>query len=207
MEKELVFDRRESKTIGDDELMGGKAGVTHEEAMHFGMLTPDELIVEKKLKRKIDSLIMPLVVMVYLMNYIDRNNYAAARLQGLEKDLGLNQAQYQTGLSILFVGYIIAQVPSNLVLNYVGRPSLYLGFFIIAWGTVSALTALVKDYSQIVVCRFILGLVEAPFFPGVLFYLSKWYTKSELNLRMSIFYSGSLISGAFVSSPGVFWFG
>lgn len=203
MEKELAFERRESKTIGDDELMGGKADVSHEEAMHFGMLTPDELVVEKKLKRKIDSLIMPLVVLVYLMNYIDRNNYAAARLQGLEKDLGLNQAQYQTGLSILFVGYIIAQVPSNLVLNYVGRPSLYLGFFIIAWGTVSALTALVKDYSQIVVCRFILGLVEAPFFPGVLFYLSKWYTKSELNLRMSIFYSGSLISGAFVSSSGL----
>lgn len=166
MEKQ-AFDRRESKTIADDELMGDKSGVTHEEAMHFGVLTPDELIVEKKLKRKIDGLIMPLVVLVYLMNYIDRNNYAAARLQGLEEDLGLNQAQYQTGLSILFVGYIIAQVPSNLVLNHLGRPSLYLGFFIIAWGTVSALTSLVKDYSQIVVCRFILGLVEAPFFPGM----------------------------------------
>lgn len=197
MEKQ-AFERRESKTIADSELMGGKAGVSHEEAMHFGTLTPDELIIEKKLKRKIDMLIMPLVVLVYLMNYIDRNNYAAARLQGLEKDLGLDQQQYQTGLSILFVGYIIAQVPSNLVLNHLGRPSLYLGFFIIVWGSVSALTSLVKDYSQIVVCRFILGLVEAPFFPGVLFYLSKWYTKSELNLRMSIFYSGSLLSGAFV---------
>lgn len=196
MEKE-AFERRESRTIADDELMGGKADVSHEEAMHFGQLTPDELVIEKKLKRKIDSLIMPVVVLVYLMNYIDRNNYAAARLQGLETDLHLTQAQYQTALSILFVGYIIAQVPSNLVLNHLGRPSLYLGAFIILWGTVSALTCLVKDYSQIVVCRFILGLVEAPFFPGVLFYLSKWYTKSELNLRMSIFYSGSLISGAF----------
>lgn len=69
--------------------------------------------------------------------------------------------------------------------------------FVTAWGTVSALTCLVKGYGQIMACRFILGLVEAPFFPGVLFYLSKWYTKSELNLRMSIFYSGSLVSGAF----------
>ncbi|KAI9878891.1 MAG: hypothetical protein M1823_006899, partial [Watsoniomyces obsoletus] len=56
---------------------------------------------------------------------------------------------------------------------------------------------LVTNYGGILACRFVLGLVEAPFFPGVLFYLSKWYTKSELNLRMSIFYSGSLISGAF----------
>lgn len=89
-----------------------------------------------------------------------RNNYAAARLQGLEKDLGLTtDAQYQTGLSILFVGYILMQVPSNLLLNYVGKPSWYLGFFTIAWGTVSALTSLVKNYEQIVACRFILGLV------------------------------------------------
>jgi MFS family permease len=130
-------------------------------------------------------------------NYIDRNNYAAARLQGLEKDLGLTGEEYQTGLSILFVGYILGQVPSNLVLNHLGRPSLYLGFFTTAWGLVSALTSQVDSYAGIVVCRFILGIVEAPFFAGVLFYLSKWYTKEELNLRMSIFYSGSLISGAF----------
>lgn len=109
------------------------------------------------------------------------------------------------------------QVPSNLLLNYTGRPSLYLGFFTIAWGLVSALTSQVKNYSGIVICRFVLGLVEAPFFAGkldctlddcvpsnltskgILFYLSKWYTKKELNLRMSIFYSGSLISGAFGS--------
>lgn len=91
------------------------------------------------------------------------------------------------------------QVPSNLALNYMGRPSLYLGFFTTAWGLVSCLTSQVKNYGGIVACRFILGLVEAPFFAGVLFYLSKWYTKSELNLRMSIFYSGSLISGAFGS--------
>lgn len=89
------------------------------------------------------------------------------------------------------------QVPSNLLLNYSGRPSLYLGFFVCAWGLVSALTSQVKTYGQIVACRFLLGLVEAPFFAGVLFYLSKWYSKSELSLRMAIFYSGSLISGAF----------
>jgi len=91
------------------------------------------------------------------------------------------------------------QVPSNALLNYVGRPSWYLGFFIVAWGLVSTLTSQVHTYGEMVACRFILGLVEAPFFAGVLFYLSKWYSKSELNLRMAIFYSGSLLSGAFGS--------
>lgn len=160
------------------------------------MLIPTQ-IIEKKLKRRIDTTVMPLVIMIYLMNYIDRNNYAAARLQGLEKDLGLSAKQYQLGLSILFVAYILAQVPSNLLLNHLGRPSLYIGFFTIAWGLVSALTSQVTTPGGIYACRFVLGLVEAPFFAGVLFYLSKWYTKTELNLRMSIFYSGSLISGAF----------
>ena len=89
----------------------------------------------------------------------DRNNYAAARLQGLEEDLNLTPQQYQTGLSILFVAYILMQVPSNLLLNYVGRPSWYLGFFTTAWGLVSALTSLVTNYQQIVGCRFLLGLV------------------------------------------------
>lgn len=91
------------------------------------------------------------------------------------------------------------QVPSNLLLNYCGKPSWYLGFFIIIWGLVSLLTSQVSSPGGIIACRLILGIVEAPFFPGVLFYLSKWYTKGELNLRMSIFYSGSLISGAFGS--------
>ncbi|PNS21707.1 hypothetical protein CAC42_1561 [Sphaceloma murrayae] len=196
------------------EMTGNKAGLSKHEhihdhdlvadekldpetAAHLRKLTPAELVVEKKLRRKIDILIMPLCVMVYLMNYIDRNNYAAARLQGLEEDLNMTPQQYQIGLSTLFVGYVLMQVPSNALLNYAGRPSWYIGFFTIIWGLVSALTSQVKTAGQIIACRFILGFVEAPFFPGILFYLSKWYTKEELSLRMAIFYSGSLVSGAF----------
>lgn len=93
------------ESLRDDDVVGEKR-ITHEEAMHLRQLSPEELVAEKKLKKKIDSLIMPVVVTVYLMNYIDRNNYAAARLQGLEEDLGLVGDQYQTGLSILFVGYV-----------------------------------------------------------------------------------------------------
>ena len=89
------------------------------------------------------------------------------------------------------------QVPSNAILNYVGRPSLYIGFFVMIWGMVSALTSQVKSAGGIIACRFILGFVEAPFFAGVLYYISKWYTRRELSVRMAVFYSGSLVSGAF----------
>ncbi|KAJ5503699.1 Major facilitator superfamily domain general substrate transporter [Penicillium fimorum] len=177
--------------------LGPKMDLTHQEVVHMTELSPEDKVIEKQLRRRIDSLIMPLAILVYLMNYIDRNNYAAAKLQGLQDDLHLDQTKYQTGLSILFVGYILMQVPSNMLLNYMGRPSLYIGFFVVAWGMVSAVTSQVTSYGGIVACRFILGLVEAPFFCAILFYLSKWYTKQELAFRMSIFYSGSLLSGAF----------
>lgn len=91
------------------------------------------------------------------------------------------------------------QVPSNALLNFSGRPSWYIGFWVIAWGLVSCLTSQVSNYGDILACRFILGFVEAPFFCGILFYLSKWYTKKELNFRMALFYSASLLSGAFGS--------
>ncbi|KAF2487492.1 major facilitator superfamily domain-containing protein [Neohortaea acidophila] len=185
------------KDVIHDHDVLGRSNVTREDAMHLGELTPEELVHEKKLRKKIDCLIMPLVMLVYLMNYIDRNNYAAARLQGLQADLNLSDSQYETALSILFVGYVLMQVPSNALLNFSGKPSWYIGFWVIAWGLVSLLTSQVKNFGDIVACRFILGFVEAPFFCGVIFYLSKWYTRAELSFRMAIFYSASLLSGAF----------
>ncbi|KAM5363401.1 hypothetical protein ACJZ2D_012042 [Fusarium nematophilum] len=84
-----------------------------------------------------------------------------------------------------------------MILNWFGRPSIHLAFFTCARGLVSGLTALSTDFKSIVVCRLILGFVEAPFLPGILFALSKWYTKDELNFRMAIFFSANLVSGAF----------
>ncbi|KAK6434682.1 hypothetical protein LTR95_009129 [Oleoguttula sp. CCFEE 5521] len=197
MEKQMENGVAHKEVLHDHDVLG--KDVTREQAMHFGALTEEELVIEKKLRRKIDALVMPIVVSVYLMNYIDRNNYAAAKLQGLVEELDMTPADYQTGLSVLFVGYVLMQVPSNAVLNYVGRPSWYIGFFTLLWGLVSLVTSQVQSYKSIIGARFVLGLVEAPFFPGVLFYLSKWYTKKELNFRMALFYSGSLVSGAFGS--------
>jgi MFS family permease len=108
-----------------------------------------------------------------------------ARVQGIEADLGMQGKNFNTAISILFVGYILGQVPSNLVLTRV-RPSLYIPAFAALWGAVSACTAAADTYPHLVVIRFFLGVTEAPFFPGILFFLSSWYTKKELALRMSV---------------------
>ncbi|KAF5873137.1 putative pantothenate transporter liz1 protein [Botrytis fragariae] len=161
-------------------------------------LSPEErLSIEAKLKRKIDLRLLPMVILMYIMNYLDRNNIAAARLAGMEEDLNLVGDQYQTCVSILFVGYLLMQIPSNLFLNKIGKPALYLPGAMMIWGVISGATAGTQSFAGLLVCRFFLGFIEAAYFPGCLYYLSCWYTRKELGLRTALLYSGSLISGAF----------
>ena len=89
------------------------------------------------------------------------------------------------------------QIPSNLFLNKFGRPAIYLPSCMVVWGLISACTAAVQSFGGLVAVRFCLGFVEAAYFPGVLFFLSSWYTRKELAVRTAVMYSGSLISGAF----------
>ena len=161
-------------------------------------LSPDERAhLEKLLVAKIDLRLLPMLIIMYLMNYLDRNNIAAARLAGLEDELQLTGTQYLTALSILFVGYLLMQVPSNLFLNKIGKPALYLPAVMVVWGTISAATAAAQSYGGLIAIRFFLGFVEAAYFPGCLFFLSSWYTRKELGFRTAVLYSGSLMSGAF----------
>ncbi|KAL5487783.1 hypothetical protein ACEPAI_5891 [Sanghuangporus weigelae] len=152
--------------------------------------------LERKLLRKLDMR-MSILIIIYILNYIDRNNAAAARLRGFEDDLHLVGQQFNTLLSILYVGYIIMQVPSNMFLNYIGKPSLYLPVCMTIWGTISLLTGVTTNFVGALMTRFFLGFVEAAFFPGALFLLSKWYKRNELGLRTALLYCGSLISNGF----------
>ncbi|OGM40376.1 hypothetical protein ABOM_010594 [Aspergillus bombycis] len=160
--------------------------------------TDDERIaVEKALVRKLDLRLMPMLVLIYIMNYLDRNAIAAAKLSGITEELNLTSVQFQTCVSILFVGYILMQVPSNLFLNKIGKPALYLPTCMVVWGILCGVTGAVQNYGGLLACRFILGFVEAAYFPGCMATLSAWYTREELSLRTAILYCGSLLSGAF----------
>jgi MFS family permease len=161
-------------------------------------LTPEERTkAEKALVRKIDIRLLPMIILMYILNYLDRNNIASARLAGLEEDLGLVGNQFATCVSILFVGYLLMQIPSNLMLNKFGKPALYLPAAMVLWGIISTATAAASSYAGLVVIRFFLGFVEAAYFPGCLYFLSAWYTRKELGFRTAALYSGSLLSGAF----------
>ncbi|KAF1942018.1 MFS transporter [Clathrospora elynae] len=160
---------------------------------------------EIALVKKLDRWIMPMLWSMYWLNYLDRNAIALARLDGLEKDLGLVDEQYQTCVSILFVGYLLGQIPSNMFLNRT-RPSRYMGICMMLWAVVSALTALSKDFKGLLLTRFFLGLTEAPYYPGAVYLLSMFYTRKEVATRIAILYTGNILATAFAGliAAGIF---
>ncbi|KAK5110898.1 hypothetical protein LTR62_005436 [Meristemomyces frigidus] len=163
----------------------------------YRSIPADELaIAEKKLVRKLDMRIMPAIVVIYILNYLDRNSIAQARLYGLQKDAHVTGALWNTAIAILSVGYIAMQIPSTLFMPRT-RPSLFLPICMIVWAITSGCTAFVKTTGSLLAVRFCLGIAEAPFFPCAIYYLSCWYKKSELGIRMALLVSGIVISNAF----------
>ncbi|KAG1861892.1 major facilitator superfamily domain-containing protein [Suillus tomentosus] len=154
---------------------------------------------ERALVRKLDCRLMTTAVVIFILNYIDRVAITTARLQGLEQDLGLTTVQYETILAILYATYCPIQIPSNMILGYISRPSIYIGACVVGWGLTSALTGVTTNFSGIMACRVCIGIPEAAFYPGVMYLLSRWYTRKELAARSAWFYCGSLISNAFGS--------
>ncbi|OQO03926.1 hypothetical protein B0A48_10568 [Cryoendolithus antarcticus] len=151
---------------------------------------------QKALLRKVDIRCIPVLVILYLLNFLDRSNLAQARLGDLERDLGMTGTDFNLATSIFFVGYLLMQLPSNLLITRV-RPSIYLGVAAAGWGIVSTLNAAVQNFPSLIAVRFILGFVEAPFFPGAVFLMSSWYTRAELTQRISWFYSGNALANMF----------
>lgn len=121
---------------------------------------------EKRITRVLDFTLLPTLWVTYLNNYLDRTNISQAMTAGLDEDLNLGEDDFNTALSLLTVGYMLAQLPSNLLLTRV-RPSIYLPCTVLVWSAVSACTAAATNAQTLFVIRFFLGITEAPLFPGV----------------------------------------
>ncbi|TGJ71576.1 hypothetical protein EYR41_003535 [Orbilia oligospora] len=151
---------------------------------------------EAALVRKLDFHIIPVVMLLYLCSFLDRINIGNAKLYGLEEDLGMTGTlKYQTAVSLLFVTYLLFEVPSNLVIKKF-RPSRWIAFITISWGLVATFTGLTQSYGGLLVCRLLLGIFEAGLFPGLTVYLTFWYTRKEIALRIGYLFVSAAIAGA-----------
>lgn len=176
----------------------GQVDIYHRMPSSIRNLSDDEIkALTKKVVRKIDLIVLPTMGILYILNYIDRQNLAAAKLQGIMEDLNMSTQQFATAISILFVGYLPFQIPSNLIMIKVPRPGMYICCAVAIWGAISAATAAVKTYGQLLAVRAILGAAEAVFFPGAIYFLSAWYVKAELGKRIAALYIAQQVGNAF----------
>ncbi|KAF4629102.1 hypothetical protein G7Y89_g9045 [Cudoniella acicularis] len=153
-------------------------------------------VAEAKLRWKIDLYVVPTVALLYLFCFIDRANIGNAKISGFETDLNLEGYDYNKVLSIFYISYIIFEIPSNMACKWIGPgwfiPAISLGFGISSLGT-----AFVHNIHSACGVRFILGVFEAGMMPGIAYYLSRWYRRSELAFRLSLYIVMAPLAGAF----------
>ena len=147
---------------------------------------------------KVKRHVLPLFVIMFIVNYIDRVNIGFVRTY-MEHDLGIGAAAYGLGAGLFFIGYALFEVPSNILLQKVGA-RIWLTRIMLTWGLVAAGMAFIQNETHFYILRFLLGVAEAGFFPGVIYYFTRWLPGVERGKAIAIFLSGSAIA-SLISGP------
>jgi ACS family phthalate transporter-like MFS transporter len=163
---------------------------------------PGVLPSERALYRKVILRIIPFIFICYVLNYIDRVNVSFAKLQ-FQSDLHLTDATYGLGVGLFYIGYILFEVPSNLMLQRMGARAT-IARIMGLWGVISMGMALVTSPAQFYIARIALGAAEAGFFPGIILYLTYWFPQRLRGRVMSFFVLGIACSGV-IGGPASGW--
>jgi MFS family permease len=148
---------------------------------------------EKATYAKVTRRLIPFLFLCFVFAYVDRVNIGFAKLQ-MQHDLGISDAAYGLGAGVFFLGYFFFEIPCNLVLQKVGAKR-WLGPIMVVWGIVSACQMLVRSEAGLYVIRFVLGVSESGFFPGVILYLTFWFPRKYRAQMVAAFMTAVPISG------------
>lgn len=163
--------------------------------------TPADTAPDSTLARaaaKVKRHVLPLFVVMFIVNYIDRVNIGFVRTH-LQTDLGIGAAAYGLGAGLFFIGYALFEVPSNMLLQRYGARA-WLTRIMFTWGAAAMAMAFVRGETSFYILRFILGAAEAGFFPGIIYYFTQWLPSNERGKAMAVFLSGSAIASV-ISGP------
>jgi len=161
-------------------------------------VTPAPSLVEQGAIRKITWRLIPFLMLLYFVAFLDRINVGFAALT-MNKDVGLTSQMFGLGAGIFFLGYFAFEVPSTVILHKVGA-RFWIGRVMITWGLVSIAMAFIRGPISFYVLRFLLGLAEAGFFPGTILYLSYWFPANRRSMVTAMFMAAAPLAG-FVGSP------
>ncbi|KAL2840824.1 major facilitator superfamily domain-containing protein [Aspergillus pseudodeflectus] len=155
---------------------------------------------EQKLTRrilfKLDTRILPILALLFLCSFLDRTNVGNAKILGLEDDLNITNDQYDIGLAVFYLFYILSEVPSNLIIKK-ASPKIWLPALTLIWGIFTMCLGFVRNFGSFVAVRVLLGIAEGGLLPGMVLYLSSFYRRGDLALRIGLFYTAASLSGAF----------
>ncbi|KAL1954041.1 hypothetical protein VTO42DRAFT_1819 [Malbranchea cinnamomea] len=151
---------------------------------------------EKKLCRKIDLFIVPTVSLLYMFCFIDRANVGNARIAGFDKDLNMQGYDYNLTLTAFYISYTVFEIPCVMLCKLIG-PGWFIPATTLLFGVSSLGTAFVNTVPAACGVRFVLGFFEAGMLPGIAYYMSRWYRRSELTFRLSLYIAMAPIAGAF----------
>jgi D-galactonate transporter len=158
--------------------------------------------IEASAYSKVNWRLMPYLFVCYIFCFLDRVNVGFAKLQ-MQQQLGFSDTVYGLAAGIFFIGYFIFEVPSNLLLEKVG-PRRWIGRIMITWGLVSALTMFANSANTFYICRFVLGVMEAGFFPGIILYFTYWYPAKRRAHTTALFLTAIPVSGV-IGGPVSGW--
>jgi sugar phosphate permease len=168
--------------------------MTHPYARLAGAAPPDLASAVAKVKRRV----LPLFVIMFIVNYIDRVNIGFVRPY-LAADIHIDAAAYGLGAGLFFVSYAVLEIPSNMLLQRLGARA-WLTRIMLTWGLAAAGMAFVRGETSFFAMRLLLGAAEAGFFPGVLYYFTQWLPRAERGKAMAVFLSGSALASV-LSGP------
>ena len=157
-----------------------------------------DMDIEKRTLRKITWRIVPFIMILYLIAYIDRVNIGFAAIT-MKEDLGFTASILGFGAGIFFLGYFLFEVPSNIILHKVGA-RIWIARVMVTWGIIAGGMAFVESSTSFYVMRFLLGVAEAGFFPGIILYLSYWFPARNRAGVIALFMAAAPIATA-IGSP------
>ena len=155
--------------------------------------TEDQLV--RSGVRRAGKRLVPLLILLYFVNYLDRVNIGFAGPNGMNEELGLSATLYGIAAGVFFIGYLLLEVPSNLMLHRFGARR-WIARILVTWGIVATAMAFTPNATVLIVLRFLLGVAEAGFFPGIILYLTYWFPASQRARMTALFMTAIPISTA-----------